>query len=185
MVATILEAAARVLVAEGYARATTNRVAAAAGISVGSLYQYFPGKDALIVALLKRHRSQMMATVGKHLEAFQDRPLGSAVPALIRAVLDAHGINPKLHRVMLEQVLHSEARSEVAGFEPRLEAIVKEALLPHKAKLRVESVGLASFILVQLITAVARAAVVDRPEQATDPRLVDELSDVVLRYLVD
>src|ERR1700736_5178789 len=47
MVETILEAAARVFVREGYARATTNRIAAAAGISVGSLYQYFPGKDAI------------------------------------------------------------------------------------------------------------------------------------------
>ena len=188
MVATILEATARVLVKEGYARATTNRVAAAAGISVGSLYHYFPGKDALVVALMHRHRAQMLATVGAHLSGLTAGPLETTVPALIRAVLDAHGINPKLHRVLLERVLNSDARAEVSGFEPRLEKMVHDALASHKDSLRVKSVEMASFILVQLIVSVARTAVVDRPrilkDGAADPRLVDELSDVVLRYLL-
>jgi AcrR family transcriptional regulator len=68
MVEAILEAAARVLIREGYARTTTNRIAAAAGISVGSLYQYFPGKDALVVALLRRHREGMVRVLASHLD---------------------------------------------------------------------------------------------------------------------
>jgi AcrR family transcriptional regulator len=54
-VAAILDAAARIFAARGYTATTTNHVAESAGISIGSLYQYFPNKDALIVALEERH----------------------------------------------------------------------------------------------------------------------------------
>ena len=56
----ILDATARVLTTTGYDRASTNRVAMAAGVSVGSLYQYFPSKEALVLALIERHSSQML-----------------------------------------------------------------------------------------------------------------------------
>ena len=71
----ILDTAARIFHEQGYAGATTNDVADEAGVSVGSLYQYFPNKDALLVALTRRHiesttaglaclLSQMNANVG-------------------------------------------------------------------------------------------------------------------------
>src|SRR5229473_2510951 len=53
-VETLLDATARVLTKAGYDRASTNRIAATAGVSVGSLYQYFPNKEALVAALVAR-----------------------------------------------------------------------------------------------------------------------------------
>src|SRR5689334_22267478 len=73
MVATLLEAATRVFVKEGYAKATTNRIATAAGVSVGSLYQYFPSKDAIAVELLRRYREGLIELIGAR--------LGAATPA--------------------------------------------------------------------------------------------------------
>ena len=55
MVDTILQAAARVLAEEGLGRATTNRIAEVAGVSIGSLYQYFPNKLAIVRALQIAH----------------------------------------------------------------------------------------------------------------------------------
>ena len=52
----LVEATARILVKEGFDKASTNRIAEAAGVSVGSLYQYFPGKEALVVAVMSRRR---------------------------------------------------------------------------------------------------------------------------------
>lgn len=52
---SIIDAAAHVFAELGYTSTTTNHVAAAAGVSIGSLYQYFPNKDALLVALERRH----------------------------------------------------------------------------------------------------------------------------------
>jgi AcrR family transcriptional regulator len=60
LVGAVLEASARILDLNGYARLTTNKVAELAGVSIGSLYQYFPGKDALMAAVLERHVNQIM-----------------------------------------------------------------------------------------------------------------------------
>ena len=57
----ILEAAARILEAEGLAGVTTNRVAERAGVSIGSLYQYFPAREAILAELVKRMRLEMSA----------------------------------------------------------------------------------------------------------------------------
>jgi AcrR family transcriptional regulator len=59
----ILSATARILCGTGYDRASTNRIALAAGVSVGSLYQYFPSKEALVAALVERHTESMMSLV--------------------------------------------------------------------------------------------------------------------------
>src|SRR6185437_15341352 len=79
----ILEAAARVLVKEGFERTTTNRVAEAAGVSVGSLYQYFPSKEALVAALVDRHNEEMRAEVLAALERVRTLPLEQAARAMV------------------------------------------------------------------------------------------------------
>ena len=56
LVSAVLDAAVQVLTREGAARFTTARVAERAGVSIGSLYQYFPDKDAVMLALLARER---------------------------------------------------------------------------------------------------------------------------------
>src|SRR5262245_41962369 len=60
-VEALVEATARILVREGFDKASTNRIAEAAGVSVGSLYQYFPGKEALVAAVIVRHGQGLMA----------------------------------------------------------------------------------------------------------------------------
>ena len=179
MVSTILEAATRVLMKEGYARATTNRIAKAAGISVGSFYQYFPTKDAVVVALMRRHREKMRALLEAHVERFRSAPLEEAVPALIAAVFAVHASNPKLHQVMFEHVLRTDARRELDEFEPWVERVVEEALTLHKARLRITDTQAAAFVVVHLVTGVSRAAT-----GSPHKHLEKELTDAVLRYLL-
>ena len=60
---TILDATTRVLVKQGFDGLSTNAVAAAAGVSIGSLYQYFPNKEALVLALIERHMEEMNSSI--------------------------------------------------------------------------------------------------------------------------
>jgi AcrR family transcriptional regulator len=181
MVEDILKAAARVFVREGYARATTNRIAAAAGISVGSLYQYFPNKDAIAVALLRRHRARMMETVARHLADIDEATVEVRVRELIRAALEAHGLDPGLHRVLIENVLRTGARDEMTGFEDRLEEIIVEKL--RGAGMRAKDLEMVAFMLVRVVMSITHAAVVDRPEYAKDERLVREATKMIVGYL--
>src|ERR1700691_6490396 len=82
----ILDATARVLCSTGYDRASTNRVALAAGVSVGSLYQYFPSKEALVAALVERHVEEMTSLLKTKLAEVQAAPLASAVETMIQAM---------------------------------------------------------------------------------------------------
>src|SRR5450432_2058576 len=113
MVESILEAAARVFGKEGYARATTNRIAIAAGVSVGSLYQYFPSKDPIAVELLRRYRESLVALVSERLARVEHAPFAEVVGELLSMLLKHQAINPALHRVLIEQVLRTGARREI------------------------------------------------------------------------
>src|SRR5882757_1097703 len=103
-VKAIIEATAQVLVAIGYERATTDTIAARAGVSIGTLYQYFSNKESLVAALIKNHVDEIMRTVEAALAEAADAPLESALQAMIHAGVEAHRADPALHKVLFEQV---------------------------------------------------------------------------------
>jgi AcrR family transcriptional regulator len=113
----VLEAAARVFRREGW-DATTNRIAETAGVGIGSLYEYFPNKRALLVALAERHMEIAESAVGSALDsASSTREL---VTALQRAILESHRFPsqaldlvrdvPKIGPALLERATSLQAR---------------------------------------------------------------------------
>jgi len=103
-VEAILVATARVLTRDGYDRASTNKIAAEAGVSVGSLYQYFPSKEALVAALVDRHLSHVTALLETNIEVLAEAPLPVSARALVKLMIAVHAHNPRLHKVIVEQV---------------------------------------------------------------------------------
>ncbi len=104
-VGVILQAAAQVFSARGYARCTTNHIAERAGISVGSLYQYFPNKDAILLSLMEGHlrqARQMLDDFRAEAESSAEQPRALLEKA-VRMILSLHGDDPALHRILLEQ----------------------------------------------------------------------------------
>ena len=78
-VEAILAATTHILVEEGYDKANTNRIAERAGVSIGSLYQYFPNKKSLITALMDQHAQEMAELVGAKLDRLFDSPLENVI----------------------------------------------------------------------------------------------------------
>jgi AcrR family transcriptional regulator len=184
-VEAILQATARVLVREGYEGTNTNRIAQAAGISVGSLYQYFPSKEALVAALIERHSDEMWEVFSGKFEDFADAPLATCARELIERDIAAHRVDPKLHRVLIEQVPRVGKLEKVNEVTRRITGLVRAYLEAHRAELRADLVDLelASFVIVTIVEALGHAAVIDRPELLDGDRLVDATTDAVLRYL--
>src|SRR5829696_1592243 len=109
-VEAILQATALVLKREGYDRASTRRVAEVAevaGVSVGSLYQYFPNKESLVVALYNRHLRELISMFESRFEESVRAPLPEAIRGLVGASLRLHTVDPELHRVLVEQIPRS------------------------------------------------------------------------------
>ncbi len=178
----ILEAAARELAREGYEAATTNHIAKAAGISVGSLYQYFPSKDAIAVELIRRFRADRLAFVRARLEAVGEKPLASVVRALFASALQAEGIRPELYRVLIEQVLRTNARRELRGYEEKLEAVIVEALKRVQPAPPIADFDLAAFMMVRVVLALVHSANADKHRYSADA-LTSELTKLIVGYL--
>ena len=88
----ILEATARVLVHEGYEKASTNRIAKVAGVSIGSLYQYFPSKESLVLALIEHHCEDMLKLLVESSVKLASAPLDQAIRTYVKAMLAAHDV---------------------------------------------------------------------------------------------
>ena len=179
----ILDAAAQVLVEEGYDAATTNRVAKLAGVSVGSLYKYFPNKDAIVAALLDRHEMAMLAHLGKMMTELADAPLEDAVRVYVDAMLAIHAASPKLHHALTVGIT-KHGFDKLLAFQKRSESVVRMYLERHRARLKPKNVELAAFLLVTSVESITHIAVIDRPEVLKDPAFAEEVTALVVRYLV-
>ena len=182
---SIVEAAARVLARHGYAAATTNRIAERAGVSIGSLYEYFPDKDAILVALLERHTEAGSANVLAALEAAiaGGADLGIWVRALIDALLAEHRRAPELHRVLFEEMPHFPgADACVLRGEEALAHRLGAALAAHP-DCGVADPDLAAHLVVQTAEALAHRFVLHGIHGMPDVRFAGEVEALLLGYL--
>src|SRR5688572_3098704 len=182
-VEAILEAAARIFASHGYAAATTNRIADAAGVSIGSLYEYFPNKDALLVALMEAHVAEGQRLVERAAAEALVRPLAlrEAVRHLVRAMLDLHARDRALHRVLFEEApLPPRLRRRLADVERQVAARVAAYLRGHP-EVTVPDPELAATIVVQAVEGLTHKLVVHGPGEA--PAHVDEMVALVTSYL--
>ncbi len=179
----IVKATARVLVDEGYDRASTNRIAQAAGVSIGSLYQYFPSKEALVAALVESHQEGMRARLAAALENERPETLEQRARVLVEALLLAYRVDPRLDHVLCQEVPKVGELEKVYGFEQQLAQVCRSFLFTANESIRAIDVDRAIFLIVNAVPGVIRAAVQGDPEGTGDSRLAGELSDMLVRYL--
>lgn len=130
-VEVILTAAAQVFARDGFAAATTERIAERAGVSVGSIYQYWPNKNALAVALIERHGETSLALVLPELHRLADAeiPLEARVEAVVRALVEPHLEDADLHWTLdTEATVPLPYRERIAELTERLARGLVDAL---------------------------------------------------------
>jgi AcrR family transcriptional regulator len=188
----IVKATARVLVDEGYDRASTNRVALAAGVSIGSLYQYFPSKEALVAALVEDHIAKMQSALTHSLSSAATTAAASGATSattletrakqLVRGVITAYRVDPQLDHVLCQEVPKVGELQRVYGFEQYLAERCRAHLFSD-ASVRPLDIERAVFLLVNAVPGVVRASVKEDPRGEADDRLAEELTDMIVRYL--
>lgn len=184
MVATILEAAIRVLVKGGYEAATTIAIAQKAGISVGSLYQYFPNKEAIVAALVEDHARQIVACIEEAFGKVDSTDPRDVLRAVIHAGIDAHRINAPLHKILTEQVPRL-GRIKVAMDTSRILTERLAAFLAvHHAHLNGRDPQLAAFVVETVVEALTHRAVLERPGSLATGDIEAEAFELVTSYLL-
>ncbi len=132
----ILDATAHILMRDGYEGLSTNRVAERAGVSIGSLYQYFPGKESLVAELLERYSRKIHDMVVKMLGSLSSAEPEEVTRALVTAMVDLKLESPKLAKVLREQIPRV---GRMKRYEEELESIVGFVTVyfeAHRARMR-------------------------------------------------
>ncbi len=185
-VTSILEAADRILRVDGYEAASTNRVARVAGFSVGSLYQYFRDKQAIVGALIDRELAGEAEALGDVLDGGSRRTPRELAAAAFECMLARRFARAHLHRTLDVHAPEFGAASILEHFiaaqAPVLSDTVQRVgaqLLPRGAR----SLDARVFVIARLATGATFAYAVDSPSAIAQSALRDEFADAVDRYL--
>ncbi|MFI5029144.1 MAG: TetR/AcrR family transcriptional regulator [Reyranellales bacterium] len=174
--AAIVEAAAQVLETGGLAGFTTNAVAERAGVSIGTLYQYFADKQALLRALADREIRRTLAAIAVALRGDPLAPGEQRVRAMVRALVNAFSGRQRARRAVIETVLAQGTSSDV--MQPIMDFLAQS----EGAFIRLNRVQM--FVLSRALMGIMRAAVVEEQPFFTSRSFEDEAVRLVLAYNV-
>jgi AcrR family transcriptional regulator len=176
-VAVILEAAARILEMRGFEGFNTNAIAERAGVSIGSLYQYFPNKDALLSGLIEREVAPLLEV---REELAQVKSCEAALRDYIRASMRHQMRRPKLARLIDIAEKRDVFHHQVSGTLSRLQVVMEAVLaLPDAPKLRNKSIAYEDLLV--LIRSLIDAA--GEREEGESEELVRRVEGAVWGYL--
>ena len=185
-VEAIVEAAAQVFERHGYAAGTTNRIAERAGVSVGSVYQYFPNKDSILVELTRRHLADGRVIAGELFERLNadEPPLRDGLRLLAAGMIDLHRDAPGLHRVLFEESPRPPALAdELAEVEALAIAAVAEWLADYP-EVTAPDLTLAARYVAAIVESAAHRLVIHPLAGDVGPdRHIDETALLLHAYL--
>lgn len=182
-VETIFEATARILQSEGRTGLNTNSVAELAGISIGTLYAYFPNKDAILLAMARRETEAVADSVAKALTQDLQHTNESPVRLAIRALIKGYGRRNKARRILMETLIahgHSDEIAKPVQGIADLIAAHGAHLLPANTK---APSPIALFVLTRAVDSVVRAATYEDAKFIASQEFEDELTRLVLAYV--
>lgn len=181
----ILAAAAQVFDRLGYAGGTTDAIAERAGVSVGSVYQYFPNKDAILVALMERHVQEGTALISGlvHELRGQSLPMDALLHRFVGAMIDLHSREAHLHRVLFENApLPGSLRRDLERLENAFVDQVGELLSDHPG-LELRDPALAATMLVRAVDGLVHGFILRPPLDLDADTFADEVVCMLSRYL--
>ncbi|CAN5794120.1 TetR/AcrR family transcriptional regulator [soil metagenome] len=175
-VALILEATAQILEAGGLAAFTTNAVAERAGVSIGTLYQYFGNKNAILLALAQREMEATLAKVARAGEAERSLGMEGRVRATVRAIIEAFGGRVRARKAVVQAILAQGTGIEVMAPVAAFIAQQPQRLMPA---LTAEQL----FVLSRSLMATIRAAVLEEQPFLRSRGFEDEVVRMITAYL--
>jgi AcrR family transcriptional regulator len=180
----LIVAGERLFSQKGFHNTTSKEIATEAGVAIGSFYAYFADKKALFIDVLKSHSKQLLDSISKvRLEDIGDTNQRALLTALIEAIIVAHEISPEFHRELTVMV-HSdpEVRAVMDRWEEEGIARIRNTLALWKGRIRTKDIEAAAVLIYETLeAAVHRIKLYGLDIEET--RLVDELSDMLYRYL--
>ena len=168
----------------GFAHATTNRIAEIAGVSIGTLYHYFPTKESLVQAIVHRMWTEELEALLPHAHLLTDAPLHVATRALAHALCGTIAKRRELVKRWYAEASHLGDLQTGLDMSDAMARLVHDALAARRDEVRPRDLAFAADLVVKTALAVARTGSRDYPSQLADGTLADELADMLTRYLL-
>ncbi|MGE0634088.1 MAG: TetR/AcrR family transcriptional regulator [Pseudobdellovibrionaceae bacterium] len=180
---SVIESAARILPALGHARATTNRIAERAGVSIGSLYQYFPNKDAIIASLIERELEKHFEEASSIIEGADSLPLNETIDLLVERFYVLYIGQKELSRELFIQASKLDQVNEMLFVRNRVIDVLSQLLVkkngisPEQAKVKT-FIGLNAFMgIIQTCSSLKEAP-------ASEEEIKKQISNLLKAYLI-
>lgn len=180
-VQSILDACLQVLIRVGKEKLTTTLVAERAGVSVGTLYQYFPNKRSLLQAVLRRHLSSVSEALVSACEQFQGKPLCELITGVATAFFRAKMIDPRMSLALYSVSSDVDGLRITEDLRLRNEAAFEEALASVPEKLRIERAQLA-FLLQSAMIGISRRILESNVPSAQHEALREQMVVMLCAY---
>lgn len=182
-VETLLDAAAQVLQDEGSAHFTTNRVAEAAGFSIGTLYQYFPNKDAIAEALVRRECGRLETMIRTAIRTASPGDLEALIRCVVKTLIDAFGGRTRVRKFLILQAVRLGFWQASAQTVETVGKVFMEAITEDGAYQVRPLQDAAVFILTRTLASAVRAAVLEESPLLRTQAFEDELVLLALRFV--
>jgi AcrR family transcriptional regulator len=181
-VEAVLDAVIRLLKREGSRPITTNRIAEVAGVSIGSVYQYFPDKRAIFSALHQRHVDQIDRMVQTELVEHAASSIEELVRAMVEAMVEAHATDPELYELLMTEVPHRADGTR--DFAVRLHGAFLLAISSRAHELKKgRDLDNVVFVVTHMVEALSHGAVLRRPARMSLKDAKEEVVRAILAYL--
>lgn len=183
IVRSILEAAEALLQHERFSEVSTNRIAEAAGVSVGSFYQYFPNKESVLAELARTLERRALELLSARLASISGASTSHGVQEFVAVLFDVRMGNLNMRRQLLEQVPREWFAEASTRVDTQVQELVRAFLVARAEEIAVDDVQAATFVLFHAVEAVVEAAVAAHPAMMEDGSLRRELTKLVTSYL--
>lgn len=182
-VEAILDGTIRILDQENRRPLTTSSIAAAAGVSIGTLYQYFSNKEAILDALQDREFERAGKMLASQLSAENLRTPRSVAFAITSGLLELYRASTGLHRLLVLEGLHIAPTERVQAFDAKLIAHLRSFFEHTPFQIQRANKHVAAFVVYQSVRATLLASILEDPAGMSDEELLNEVTDMIVTHL--
>ncbi len=182
LVNSVFKASVRILKSVGIAKFTTRSVAEIAGISVGSLYQYFPNKEALVGALIEREAKRHVEILEIKFAEIQHLPFSTAILILISEILKTIKKDKSLLKVILSSTFVVERLDSIIDARECLVNFVEKVLAHQPYQLSIPNPKLKAYTIVAALGGLVETIIFQKKEPFTEDELTNEVSAMIVSF---
>lgn len=179
-VSNILEGCARVISREGYFSVTTDKIATEAGVSIGSLYQFFGNKESVVSALIKHLIEDDRRCFFERMQAFQDAPVSDRISKMLEIGFEIYRSKPELRSALQTVRLYLTDQEYISQSRRVFTEFIRKNLPPLRNNRNPDKVA---YIAVTAFLCIMNNTILDTPDLINDPELVNEMTLMFKKYL--